>query len=130
LCSRLGRQHHKNSANHLQFNGLVEGFHRQLKNTLGARLARVQWVEYLPWVLLGLKAALQEDSNIPSAELASFTPLSTRPVATEAAESSSVVEALKTSSHVCVFRGVSSPPLLRDTRDITWCSVVKTSVSA
>ncbi len=95
-------------------------------------------MEYLPWVLLGLKAAPQEDSNIPSAEMvyslslilprqlcspledtsqeiveevhsiASFTPLSTRPVTTEA-ESSSVVEALKTSSHVCVFRGVSSP---------------------
>jgi hypothetical protein len=69
MCSRLGIHHLMNSACHPQSNGLVEHFHRQLTDALRARLAGVQWVEHLPWVLLGLRAAPREDINISSAEM-------------------------------------------------------------
>ncbi len=75
LCSRLGICHLLTSAYHPQSNGLVECFHRQLKDALRARLAGVQWVEHLPWVLLGLRAAPKEDSNISSAEMVYGLPL-------------------------------------------------------
>ncbi len=75
LCTRLGIQHLLTSAYHPQSNGLVERFHRQLKDALRARLAGVQWVEHLPWVLLGLRAAPKEDSNISSAEMVYGLPL-------------------------------------------------------
>ncbi len=45
---------------HPQANGLVERFHRQLKDVLRVRLAGVQWVEHLPWVLLGLRTQPKE----------------------------------------------------------------------
>ena len=41
---------------------MVERFHRQFKNSLLARLASSNWFEHLPWVLLGLRTSLREDS--------------------------------------------------------------------
>jgi hypothetical protein len=69
LCQSLGMAHHQTSAYHLQANGLVEQFHRQLKDTLRARLCGLDWAEHLPWVLLGLRAAPKEDPAVSSAEL-------------------------------------------------------------
>ena len=40
---------------------MVERFHRQLKNSLRARLASSNWFEHLPWVLLGLRTSPRED---------------------------------------------------------------------
>jgi hypothetical protein len=48
---------------------MVERAHRQLKDALRARLAGADWPLYLPWVLLGLRAAPKEDSAVSSAEL-------------------------------------------------------------
>ncbi len=57
ISSRLGIQHLMATAYHQRSNGLVERFHRQLKDALGARLAGVHWVKHLPWVLLGLRVS-------------------------------------------------------------------------
>ena len=46
---------------------MVERFHRQLKNSLRARLASSDWFEHLPWVLLGLLTP-REDSATSASE--------------------------------------------------------------
>ena len=46
----------------------MERFHRQLKNSLRARLASSAWFEHLPWVLLGLRTSPREDSTTPASE--------------------------------------------------------------
>jgi hypothetical protein len=61
---------------HPQSNGVVERFHRQLKDALRARSANTDWYQHLPWVLLGLRAAPREDSGISAAELVYGCPLS------------------------------------------------------
>jgi hypothetical protein len=60
---------------HPQSNGMVERAHRQLKNALRARTAGHDWPSHLPWVLLGLRTAPKEDSNLSSAELCLGAPL-------------------------------------------------------
>ena len=62
LCTLLGVKHAPTTAFHPQANGLVERFHRRLKDALRARLAGPDWFHHLPWVLLGLRAAPREDS--------------------------------------------------------------------
>jgi hypothetical protein len=47
---------------------MIERFHRQLKQSLKARQCGTEWAEHVPWVLLGLRAAPKEDSNISAAE--------------------------------------------------------------
>jgi transposase InsO family protein len=42
---------------HPQSNGVVEQFHHRLKDALRARMASADWLQHLPWVLLGLQAA-------------------------------------------------------------------------
>jgi len=69
LCSVLGTEHIMTTSYHPQSNGMVERAHRQLKDALRARLVGVNWMEHLPWVLLGLRAAPKEDSAVCSAEL-------------------------------------------------------------
>jgi transposase InsO family protein len=76
FCGLLGIQHHPTSAYHPQANGMVERFHRQLKNSLRARLCSPNWIDHLPWVLLGLRAAPKEDSGVSSAEMLYGSPLS------------------------------------------------------
>ena len=68
LCKSLGMKHVTTSAYHPQSNGLVERFHRQLKEALRARNCGTSWAAHLPWVLLGLRAAPKEDSGLSSAE--------------------------------------------------------------
>ena len=70
ICSLLGIIPNKTTAFHPQANGLVERFHRQLKNSLRACLAASDWCSHLPWVLLGLCTAPREDSASSSAEAA------------------------------------------------------------
>ena len=75
LSRRLGYTHHFTTAYHPQANGMVERAHRQLKEALKARNAGAAWPSHLPWVLLGLRAAPKEDSNISSAEILYGAPL-------------------------------------------------------
>jgi hypothetical protein len=69
LCSTLRISHRLTTAYHPQANGLVERFHRQLKDVLRARLDSQDWPSHLPWVMLGLRAAPKEDCGISSAEM-------------------------------------------------------------
>jgi hypothetical protein len=66
ICQTLGIAHHAPNlclyhGYHPPANGLFERFYRPLKDALRARLCGVDWVEHLPWVLLGiLRAATKE----------------------------------------------------------------------
>ena len=64
------------TAYHPQANGLVERFHRCLKNSLRARLASDQWFWHLPWVLLGLRVVPRDVDDVSSAEHLYGAPLS------------------------------------------------------
>ncbi len=75
LCQRLGINHKLTTAYHPQANGLVERFHRQLKEALRARLENGDWYGQLPWVMMGLRAAPKEDCGLSSAELVYGEPL-------------------------------------------------------
>jgi hypothetical protein len=55
-------------AYHPQANGLVERFHRRLKDALRARDAGADWIHHLPWVLLCVRAAAADDSSPSPAE--------------------------------------------------------------
>lgn len=75
MAQLLGMQHRTTTAYHPQANGLVERFHRTLKAALRARLTSPNWVDELPWVLLGIRTAPKEDLNSSSAELVYGAPL-------------------------------------------------------
>jgi hypothetical protein len=69
MAKAVGFQHMTTFAYHPQANGLVERFHRQLKAALCARLCGTAWANHLAWVMLGLRAAPKEDSNVSAAEV-------------------------------------------------------------
>jgi transposase InsO family protein len=75
ISQLLGMQHIQTTAYHPQANGLVERFHRHLKSALRARLTNPNWVDELPWVLLGIRTAPKEDLRTSSAELVYGAPL-------------------------------------------------------
>jgi hypothetical protein len=54
---------------------MVEYFHRRLKDALRARCAAANWVDHLPWVLMGLRAAPREDGGSTPAQEVFGTPL-------------------------------------------------------
>lgn len=73
MAHLLGVTLHFTTAYHPQANGMVERFHRRLKTALRARLSRPDWMDELPWVLLG--TAPKEDLETSSAELVYGDPL-------------------------------------------------------
>jgi len=75
LCGLLNIQHNQTTAYHPQSNGMVERFHRRLKDALRARCAAANWVDHLPWVLLGLRAAAREDDGSTPAQAVFGSPL-------------------------------------------------------
>ena len=75
LCRTLRIKHVATTAYHLQSNGLVERFHRQLKNALKARTCGMDWADHLPWVMLRIRAAPKEGSSISAAKLVYGSPL-------------------------------------------------------
>ena len=75
ISTLLGTKLHHTTAYHPQSNGLVERFHRHLKSALRARLSGPNWVDELPWVLLGIRTAPKEDVGCSSAELVYGSPL-------------------------------------------------------
>jgi hypothetical protein len=68
LCSLLSISHTQTTAYHPQSNGLVERFHRRLKDALRARAAGSDWFVHLPWVMLGIRSAWREDSQFSPSE--------------------------------------------------------------
>jgi transposase InsO family protein len=75
LCSLLNIQHNQTTAYHPQSNAMVERFHCRLKDALRARCAAANWVDHLPWVLLGLRAAAREDDGSTPAQAVFGSPL-------------------------------------------------------
>jgi hypothetical protein len=68
LCTILAISHAKTTAYHPQSNGLVERFHRRLKEALQARLAGPDWLTHLPWVLLGIRSVVPKEGGPSPAE--------------------------------------------------------------
>jgi len=68
LCSMLGMNNITTTSYHPQSNGLVEKFHRQLKEGLRARASGAAWLQHLPFVLLGLHAVSKDEANVSLAE--------------------------------------------------------------
>ena len=54
---------------------MVERLHRDMKAALRSRLNGPNWVDELPWVLLGLRTAPKEDLHTSAAEMVYGTPL-------------------------------------------------------
>ena len=67
MASILNLRLSPTTAFHPQSNGMVERFHRRLKDGLRTRLAGPRWIEHLPWVLLGLRCTPAEASGVSPA---------------------------------------------------------------
>jgi transposase InsO family protein len=67
LCEMLNISH-KQTAYHPELNGAVERLHHHLKDAVRACAAAVTWSKELPFVLLGLRAQLREDTGLSPAE--------------------------------------------------------------
>ena len=74
--ARLGINTSTTTTYHPQANGLVERFHRTLKNALRCSVrASSSWTRSLPWVMLGLRNAPKSDTSTSTAEVVFGTPL-------------------------------------------------------
>ena len=72
LMALLGTNHSMTTSYHPQSNGLIERFHRTLKERLMARAQSAgagTWMDHLPFVLLGLRTAVREDSSCSPSDL-------------------------------------------------------------
>lgn len=74
LTKFLGIHKIRSSPYHPSSNGLVERFHRSLKQSIRCHTS-IHWSDILPTVLLGLRSAFKEDLNASCAELVYGTPL-------------------------------------------------------
>ena len=69
MARSLGTKLHRTTSYHPQAHGMVGLFHRSLKASLQARLHDGNWIDELPWVLLGLRTATKEDLQTSPAEM-------------------------------------------------------------
>ena len=68
--NRLGIRVTTTTSYHPQANGMVERFHRSVKNALRcAARASSSWTRTLPWVMLGLQNAPRDDTATSTAEV-------------------------------------------------------------
>jgi transposase InsO family protein len=71
LMKYLGVHKLRTTPYHPQSNGMIERFHRSMKAALKARLTdNTCWVDELPTVMLGLRAAPRSDTGVSAAQLA------------------------------------------------------------
>ena len=69
LHKLMGTTPKHTTAYHPQANGMVERLHRQLKASLMARTTDANWVDHLPFVLLGIRTSWRSDLDHSPAEL-------------------------------------------------------------
>jgi len=74
LMQLTGSTHLRTTAYHPSANGLVERFHRQLKTAIKCHQTE-NWVEILPVVLMGIRAAWKEDLQATTAEMVYGEPI-------------------------------------------------------
>lgn len=74
LSKSIGFHHKKTTAYHPQCNGAIERFHRQLKTAITCH-GNENWMEVLPFVLLGIRSAYKDDLKTSAAELVYGEPL-------------------------------------------------------
>ena len=65
----LGIQHICTTPYHPQSNGMVERFHRRLKDALRARGSALSWSHDLPMVMLALRSTPRDDNGVSPAEM-------------------------------------------------------------
>ena len=65
----LGTQLNPTTAYHPQSNGFIERLHRTLKAALKARITGPDWLDELPWILLGIRSTPKEDIGASPAEM-------------------------------------------------------------
>jgi transposase InsO family protein len=68
LSMLLGTKLHHTTAYHPQTNGLVERFHRRMKDSLRAKCNTPSWSVELSWIMLGIRTTVKEDLGTTSAE--------------------------------------------------------------
>jgi hypothetical protein len=69
MAETLGTRIQHTTAYNPEANGLLERWHRFLKNSLRARLDSPAWFQQLPWVMLGLRTTPKEDFPVSPADL-------------------------------------------------------------
>ncbi|XP_052901604.1 uncharacterized protein LOC128309285 [Anopheles moucheti] len=74
LTRLIGSSHLRTTAYHPQSNGIIERWHRTLKASILCHDPE-HWSEYLPMILLGLRAAYKEDIKSSPAEMVYGTTL-------------------------------------------------------
>lgn len=74
LNKLLGTQRLRSSPYHPQANGIIERWHRTLKNSIKC-YANNRWTDSLPVILLGLRSVILENLNTSPAELVYGTSL-------------------------------------------------------
>lgn len=75
LLQQLGCTHHSTTAYHPQHNGIIERFHRTLKDALRATATDPSWTDRLPLILLMLRTSPRSDGQPSPAEIVYGTPL-------------------------------------------------------
>jgi len=68
LTNALGTKRIRTTSYHPQSNGLIENFHRTLKASITSCPDSPRWSEYLPFILLILRTAINTDYEISPAE--------------------------------------------------------------
>ena len=75
LMKILGTHRIRTTAYHSMSNGIIEGFHHTLNAALQDHGQHTSWINTLPLVLLGIRAAVKEDLGCSAAELVNDSPL-------------------------------------------------------
>ena len=76
VCRSLGISQSITTSYHPQSNGLVERLHRHVKASLTARSGSSDWVDQLPWILLGIRTSYRRDLRCAPIDLTLGAPVS------------------------------------------------------